>query len=509
MIITVQRHVCLDHAWHEWVTRLSFQNGFHRSIMKEFIFFTHFCDCSVKTELIYRSYCAKNKCNRFLVGTIVDRQFSATFALELTLWTMDSWLGRLGVRFLRVIPSSFLPCCPIHLVLFSLIEYHLFFLNQDREMTIVLLRIEKRVEHLKRILSCCPSIPIQCRWTLTWRWSNLWTALYHSVVLSWILECVREGQMLWILTNIFHSNSIWWNIWTVSQYVVDFFLCHSCGVRVSVCECLRTDGQDNGTGSNCVSMYSVHCRVSVDNKSEFYHSSSHVDCTVWCKTRELTNVEESNTSLCQHSLVPKKSLLSPSSFRICGLYKLSAKLVRVQSFMLRLPLLCYLPLHCFLQLLFCHDQFIVQNSSLSTIHWFHSTCTSVSMFTINVDKHLLLCSWFLSWSRLYLCMCRCWGPLHLVGMCGIHEQQNTNPANVQCCNTEAETGFVSNNCADLRCKHLLDTEVSVLDFFLYPEIPRVNVLRSLSCSQSIRERIRRRTVALNFNFHLGFPDLGA
>ena len=33
----------------------------------------------------------------------------------------------------------------------------------------------------------------------------------------------------------------------------------------------------------------------------------------------------------------------------------------------------------------CHDPFIVRSSNLSTIHWFHSACTSVSMFTINVD----------------------------------------------------------------------------------------------------------------------------
>ena len=59
-----------------------------------------------------------------------------------------------------------------------------------------------------------------------------------------------------------------------------------------------------------------------------------------------------------------------------------------------------------------------------------------------------------------------------------------------------------------RCKHLLDTEVSVLDSFLYPEVPRVNVFRSLSCSQSIRQKFRRRTVTLYFNLHLEFPDLG-
>ena len=53
-------------------------------------------------------------------------------------------------------------------------------------------------------------------------------------------------------------------------------------------------------------MYSVHCRVIVDNKCEFQHSSSRVDCTVWCKTRE-PNVEEKleefNKHVCQRILI--------------------------------------------------------------------------------------------------------------------------------------------------------------------------------------------------------------
>ena len=57
-------------------------NGSHRSIVNWFVFFKNFCDCAVKTELIYRSNCAKNSFNRFLVGTIVYRQFSTTFAFE-------------------------------------------------------------------------------------------------------------------------------------------------------------------------------------------------------------------------------------------------------------------------------------------------------------------------------------------------------------------------------------------------------------------------------------------
>ena len=35
--------------------------GSHRSIVIGFTFFTHFCNCSVKIELIYRSNCAKKQ----------------------------------------------------------------------------------------------------------------------------------------------------------------------------------------------------------------------------------------------------------------------------------------------------------------------------------------------------------------------------------------------------------------------------------------------------------------
>ena len=44
---------------------------------------------------------------------------------------------------------------------------------------------------------------------------------------------------------------------------------------------MRTDttlDQDRRTEGNCVCVYSVHCRVMVDNKCEFQHSSYHGDC---------------------------------------------------------------------------------------------------------------------------------------------------------------------------------------------------------------------------------------
>ena len=161
-IIIIQKHVCLDHTWNERGTRLPSHNGLPRSTVKGFTFFTHFCDCSVETELIYRNNCAKNCLNRFLVGATVYRQFSATFA-----WTMDSWLGILAIRFPRIPTKSFPPDCPRFLVDCPLPWSTTFSLIQVRGMTVVLLRIfvqrEKRVEHLTCILSRCPLIPMRCR----------------------------------------------------------------------------------------------------------------------------------------------------------------------------------------------------------------------------------------------------------------------------------------------------------------------------------------------------------
>ena len=83
-VITIQRHFCRDHAWHEWRTWLPSHKGLPRSIVKGFTFFTHFCDCSVKTELIHRNNYSKNIVNRFQIGTIVYRQFSMAFPSEST-----------------------------------------------------------------------------------------------------------------------------------------------------------------------------------------------------------------------------------------------------------------------------------------------------------------------------------------------------------------------------------------------------------------------------------------
>ena len=77
---------------------MSSHNGLPRSIVKSFVFFKHFCDCSVKTELIYRNDYAKNSLNRFQIGTIVYRQFSMAFAFEPHVEEERPELCRIGSR---------------------------------------------------------------------------------------------------------------------------------------------------------------------------------------------------------------------------------------------------------------------------------------------------------------------------------------------------------------------------------------------------------------------------
>ena len=111
--ITIQRHFCLDHAWHEWGTRLPSDNGSLRSYMASFVVFTHFCDCSVKTELIYRS----NK--QFESSPYRHNSESTIFhvlCFWADLWTMDLSHGTLDIHVLRIPTTSSLLFCPIPLL---------------------------------------------------------------------------------------------------------------------------------------------------------------------------------------------------------------------------------------------------------------------------------------------------------------------------------------------------------------------------------------------------------
>ena len=120
-------------------------------------------------------------------------------------------------------------------------------------------------------------------------------------------------------------------------------------------------------------MYSVHCRVIVDSKSEFYHSS-HVDCTFNArlvstsgrthkseKARLLT-VSCPNISIHRgvynHSLVLEKRLLSLSSSRIHGLKVIASSKVGVSQFTKFRAAFC----HCFASWNCCRGPFIVRSA---------------------------------------------------------------------------------------------------------------------------------------------------
>ena len=83
---------------------------------------------------------------------------------------------------------------------------------------------------------------------------------------------------------------------------------------------------------------------------------------------------------------------------------------------------------------------------MSAIPWFHSAGTSVSMFTINVDNCLFLCSCSSSRRSVFF-GAAVPSPASSPSSCSgvwVHGQWSTNPANLQCCccSTGAETGFV-------------------------------------------------------------------
>ena len=123
------------------------------------------------------------------------------------------------------------------------------------------------------------------------------------------------------------------------------------------------------------------------------------------------------------------------------------------------------------------------------------------MFTIDVDNCLLLCSCFPS-----VITSGCCSPFILLWRVG---SMVSGIPTLQTCNVVVVLKQRLVSFQHLRSSSLQspsDTEVScILDSFLYPEVARVNVLRSLSCSQSIRQRILRRTITLYLNLHLGIP----
>ena len=98
--------------------------------------------------------------------------------------------------------------------------------------------------------------------------------------------------------------------------------------------------------------------------------------------------------------------------------------------------------HCFASCICCHDPFIVRNARTRPLFTgftqlaHPSRCSRSTLTTVCLCVHIgsAAPSPDPSSSARHL---------HLVVECGIHGQQNTNPAELQCCcSTEAETGFV-------------------------------------------------------------------
>ena len=101
--------------------------------------------------------------------------------------------------------------------------------------------------------------------------------------------------------------------------------------------------------------------------------------------------QNSHNSMYQHNLGPEKKNVCSLSVIIAHIWalKVIAKFGVSHFSKFRVAFCnCFAPCSCFAscKCYCCHDPFIVRSSNLSTIHWFHSACTSVSMFTINADN---------------------------------------------------------------------------------------------------------------------------
>ena len=110
-----------------------------------------------------------------------------------------------------------------------------------------------------------------------------------------------------------------------------------------------------------------------------------------CKTRELHRgrIHKTLTIQCTNiTLVLKKSALSLSPSRISGLCVSHCSKFRAAFCHCFAPCSCPVSCNCYC----CHDPFIVRSAqTCPPFTGFTQPCTSVSMFTINVDNCLFLC----------------------------------------------------------------------------------------------------------------------
>ena len=81
--------------------------------------------------------------------------------------------------------------------------------------------------------------------------------------------------------------------------------------------------------------------------------------------------------------------------------------------------------------------------------------------------------------------------------CGVHGQHRIPILHI--CNVV--DWLRSHICTNFRCRYPFDSEIAILNSFLYPEGSCINVFRPRSCTQAICQRVCSGTVALYVNFH--------
>ena len=139
----------------------------------------------------------------------------------------------------------------------------------------------------------------------------------------------------------------------------------------------------------CTPCTVCHCRQQVWILTLLHSRGLHFSC----KTRELKSRKDpqnSINSMYKHNLGREKaSALSVIIAHLWALKVTANSKLGVSQFTKFRVAFC----HCALQLLSgsVHRE---NCSNFSTIHWFHSACTSVSMFSINADNCLFLFSCF-------------------------------------------------------------------------------------------------------------------
>ena len=119
-------------------------------------------------------------------------------------------------------------------------------------------------------------------------------------------------------------------------------------------------------------------------------------------------------------------------------------------------------------------------STLPPFQWFHSAFASISVFTVNSDDCLFLFGVLHLRLRLY--------PTDVPSSCGgVWDPWSMED---QSCKLAMLLYYWSDDWVRstiFRCSNIFDTEVSILNSFLYPKISCIHVFRSGSCNRFVKE----------------------